>query len=127
MREISPKTKAIRKLVDGNPEITATEALPKLAKQGFTVKPVDFANVKSQYLKAQGKTPRAKATATKPKAKKPRTVKFTEPTPEDMSLAVALAVIVQHKNLAGARAYVAKVQAAIGVVEQAAKVVAEVA
>jgi len=115
MRPVSEKTQAVRDLVDSNPSVTFGEAKAGLIKRKlFTDSEGDesyFNNVKSQYLKRQAKPARkVKATVARPKVSRP-----TSP-----ALALADAVLVIQANggtVTAARARIAEIEAAIGVVE----------
>lgn len=116
MRPVSPKTQAVRDLVDSNKSATWAESKAGLIKLkvGFADNEADesyFNNVKSQYLKRQASDkPAKKVKATRPKVSRP----------VSPALALADAVLVIQANggtVSAARAKIAEIEAAISVVE----------
>lgn len=81
-RQKSETTLAIEALVAENPDITASEALPKLAEAGYgDVKDYTFNNLKSKLqrgvVEPSAQKPKSKRGGGRPKVHKPEAVVFT--------------------------------------------------
>ena len=125
-RQKSEVTLAIEALVVENPDITAADALPKLAEAGYKgVKDYTFNNLKSKLQRgviepSVQKPAKAKAKASRPKVH----------TPEPVSVTVQEAFGLVRDDFGGsvedAEAYVARLTEALGLVRQTLEVTADV-